>query len=151
TTVATTTTTTTTVAPTTTTTTTTVAPTTTTTTTRPTTTTTSSTTTTTAPPPSSGGARSTNCWPSPHLCGFADETNTGVRAGAALSTARSGANWSASGNTLTITGDVGSANTGLEVADGTRVVISCAGCTVVNLKVNGAHGQSTDGVTVSSG
>jgi len=28
--------------------------------------------------------RSTNCGPSPHLCGFPDETNTGVAAGAAL-------------------------------------------------------------------
>ena len=124
----------------------------------------STTTTTTAPAPP-GGAWTTNCFPSPSLCGFADATNTGIGAGVALtqvpSQATSGPGWTYTGGQLVIDGaahgafgassTIGSSSTGLELADTHAVVISCAGCTVTNLKVDGVHGQSSDAITVSSG
>ena len=130
-------------------------------TTNPRTTTTTPHTTTTVP----SGPRRTNCFPSPSLCGFADATNTGIGAGVALtqvpSQATSGPGWTYTGGQLVIDGaahgafgassTIGSSSTGLELADTHAVVISCAGCTVTNLKVDGVHGQSSDAITVSSG
>ena len=139
------------------------------------TTTTKATTTTTAAPiaapatqtpapvlPSNPGAsQSLNCSPAPHLCGFPDETNTGVLAGATLtkvpSQATSGPGWSCSGSNcsggVTITGNVGSATSGLELADGitARVPNGTNGIRINNLKILGAHGSYTAGITLAAG
>ncbi len=104
----------------------------------------------------SGGTQTTNCPPNPHLCGFADATNTGILAGVTLtkipSQATSGSGWSysASTNTITITGNVGSATTGIEAEDGVTVGITGSNLTVQNLKIDGAHGTSTDAVMIGA-
>ena len=141
-----------------------------------TTTTTAATTTTTAAaitvpatlapaplPPASGSgvSQSLNCAPAPHLCGFPDETSTGVLPGATLtqvpSQATSGPGWSCSGTNcsggVTITGNVGSATTGLELADGitARVPSGTNGITINNLKILGVHGNYSAGVTLAAG
>ena len=117
------------------------------------------TTTTATVPPS--GSQSLNCSPAPHLCGFPDETNTGVLAGATLtkvpSQATSGPGWSCSGSNcsggVTITGNVGSATSGLELADGitARVPNGTNGIRINNLKILGAHGSYTAGITLAAG
>lgn len=102
------------------------------------------------------GGQNLNCAPSPHLCGFADETNTGILAGVTLtkvpSQATSGSGWSCNGSNcsgITITGNVGSATTGLELADGIEVNITGSNLVAKNLKLLGVHGQSADAITVA--
>jgi len=126
----------------------------------PTTTTVAPTTTTTAAapvqsaPPVSSGTQTTNCWPAPHLCGFADATNSGIQPGATLtqvpSQATSGSGWQYNNGGVTITGNVGSATSGLELADGVTAIITGSNLTVQNLKLDGAHGESTSAVTVKA-
>ena len=116
------------------------------------------TTTTTVPP---SGGQTLNCAPAPHLCGFPDETNTGVPAGVVLtqvpSQATSGPGWSCSGTNcsggVTITGNVGSATTGLVLADGitARVPSTTNGVTITNLKILGVHGNYSAGITLAAG
>lgn len=99
----------------------------------------------------------TNCSTSPHVCGFADETNSGIIKGAVLtkvpSQATSGPGWKCSGTNcsggVTITGNVGSLTTGLELADGIGAGTSASNITIMNLKLDGVHGQSTDGIEVA--
>lgn len=102
----------------------------------------------------SGGTRTTNCVAAPSACGFADETNTGILAGATLtkvpSQATSGSGWTYSGGSIKITGNVGSATTGLEADDGVTVDIIGSNLVVQNLKIVGAHGTSTDAVTIGA-
>ena len=109
----------------------------------------------------SGASQSLNCAPAPHLCGFPDETNTGVSPGATLTKvpaqATSGPGWSCSGTNcsggVTFTGNVGSATTGLELADGitARVPSTTNGITINNLKILGVHGNYSAGVTLAAG
>jgi hypothetical protein len=98
-----------------------------------------------------------NCASQPSRCGFADETNTGILAGVTLtkvpSQATSGAGWACVPSTtsctgITITGNVGTATTGLELADGLEAAIDVSNVTVRNLKLLGVHGQSSDGIWV---
>ena len=52
-------------------------------------------------------------------------------------------------NGITITGNVGSATTGLELADGLSATITGSNLTVKNLKILGVHGQSADALWVA--
>jgi len=89
----------------------------------------------------------TNCINIPSLCGFADSNNTGIQSTAVLtqvpSQATSGTNWSLSSGTVTVTGNVGSTTTGLELADGIGVVINGSNLTASNIKVDGVHCTGT--------
>lgn len=115
-------------------------------------------------PGGGGTTQTTNCAPNPHLCGFPDATNTGIQSGVALTqipsqaTSGGGSNgqaaWYAdSGNKavyVVTSGTVGSATTGLELADGWLLVIDASNVTAQNIKIDGAHGQNTGAVTQCS-
>ncbi len=96
-----------------------------------------------------------NCVAIPSACGFADATNTGILPGVTLtkvpSQATSGPGWTyvtSPNNQINITGNVGSATTGLELADGVEAYVYGSNITIKNLKLLGIHGQSADGITV---
>jgi hypothetical protein len=100
-----------------------------------------------------------NCEPHPSQCGYPDATNTGILSGITLtkvpSQASSGNNWSYSSAThiVTITGSIGTASSGLDLATGVEAVIpdGVDNITVDNLKLDGVSGgQSDNGITVGT-
>ena len=123
--------------------------------------TTAPTSTATTPPANTPNAtQSTNCVAAPHVCGFPDETNTGILPGTTMtqvtSSSTSGPGWHCRSNPCTqviVDGagghtTIGSASTGLELADGIAMTVTAPNITIENLKVDGAHGADTWAVGV---
>ena len=95
-----------------------------------------------------------NCTPSPHSCGFADSTNTGILPGATLtlitSTSTSGSGWTCNSpcTSFHITASLGDITHGFELSDHITAWVDRPNVTVTNLMVDGAHGENTYAVEV---
>ena len=106
-------------------------------------------------PPPPGGTDGVGCASVPAVCGFPDDSNTGILPDVTLTQvpgqATSGAGWSYSGGIVrfNVSGaTIGSATTGLELADGVTAFVTAPNVTIQNLKVDGAHGADTWAVGV---
>jgi hypothetical protein len=103
-------------------------------------------------PPSSA----TGCVANPGACGYPDGGNTGIQAGVALtqvpSEATSGPGWHYSDGTVTVTGNVGSASTGLQLAAGAEMVVpdGVNNVTIDNVKLTGVSGANDNGITIGT-
>jgi hypothetical protein len=103
-------------------------------------------------PPSSA----TGCVANPGSCGYPDGSNTGIQAGVALtqvpSEATSGPGWHYSNGAVTVTGNVGSASTGLQLAAGVEMVVpdGVNNVTIDNVKLTGVSGPNDNGITIGT-
>lgn len=105
-----------------------------------------------ADPPSDA----TGCVANPGSCGYPDSGNTGIQAGVSLtqvpSQATSGPGWHYSDGTVTVTGNVGSATTGLQLAAGDEMIVpdGVNSVTIDNVKLTGLSGINDNGITIGT-
>ncbi len=103
----------------------------------------------------SSGPSVLGCAPAPSKCGLPDTTNTGLQPGVVLtkvpSEATKGTGWSYASNKVTVTASNVTIN-GLDLADGVTLSVPDGRSNVVldNLRVNGAHGQNNNAVTIGA-
>jgi hypothetical protein len=107
-------------------------------------------------PPPDPPSDATGCVANPGSCGYPDSSNTGIQAGIALtqvpSQATSGPGWHYSDNTVTVTGNVGSPTTGLQLAAGNEMVVpdGVNNVTIDNVKLTGLSGIDDNGITIGT-
>jgi hypothetical protein len=108
------------------------------------------------PPAADPPSDATGCVANPGSCGYPDASNTGIQAGVALtqvpSQATSGPGWHYSAGTVTVTGNVGSATTGLQLAPGDEMVVpdGVNNVTIDNVELSGLSGINDNGITIGT-
>lgn len=102
------------------------------------------------------GSAAGGCISNPGSCGYPDATTTGIQPGVILtqvpSQATSGPGWRYQNGVVTVTGNVGSPTSGLQLAPGDEVVIpdGVSNVTIDNVKLTGLTGENDNGVTVGT-